>query len=125
LVRTEGKAEANWDRFAAEIRDAFDQRMKSDPTFCESVNYLTQHPPKEQRATAGELSWREKPAVPPGGSNAVLLYVRRVRNNLFHGGKFSHSWIDPDRSARLIRASLEVLRACLVLSDRVRNAYET
>jgi hypothetical protein len=125
LVRRDGKAEANWDRFAADIGKEFDERAKSNPAFDEAVKYLTQHPPKEQHAKDGALQWIEKPADPPAGSTAVLLYVRRVRNNLFHGGKFSHSWIDPDRSTRLIRASLEILHECLEISDRVRNAYES
>lgn len=125
LVRSDGKAEANWDRFAGEIRESFDERRGRDPALSEAFDYLTQHPPKEQQAFAGELSWIDKPAIPPEGCTAVLLYVRRVRNNLFHGGKFSHTWIDPDRSARLIRASLVILHSCLEISDRVRTAYET
>lgn len=88
------------------------------------MDYLTEHPPKEQVAEAGRLNWIEKPAIPPVGSTAVLLYVRRVRNNLFHGGKFSERWIDPDRSRKLISASLTVLHASLEMSPRIRDAYQ-
>jgi hypothetical protein len=41
----------------------------------------------------------------------ILLWVRRVRNNLFHGGKFNGHWFQPERSEQLITASLVVIHA--------------
>jgi hypothetical protein len=52
----------------------------------------------------------------------LLCYVRRVRNNLFHGGKFwaGYEW---ERDQELVDASIRVLHACLSLDDRVRDFY--
>lgn len=82
-------------------------------------------PPKKQVARAGRLYWEDAPATQGSDTERLLVHVRRVRNNLFHGGKFSETWPYPERSGKLVGASLVVLQACLALSDRVRAAYET
>jgi len=46
--------------------------------------------------------------------------VRRVRNNLFHGGKFLPGG---DRDQVLVQYALAVLRACLPLNADVETAY--
>jgi hypothetical protein len=51
--------------------------------------------------------------------------VRRVRNNLFHGGKFlAPEGAENDRDQLLVQHSLTVLRACIPLSAQVTAAYE-
>ena len=55
----------------------------------------------------------------------IIRYIRRVRNNLFHGGKFSTLPVsDRRRNAELMQYSLVVLRECLRLADSVRAEYE-
>jgi len=56
-------------------------------------------------------------------SDLVLQYVRRVRNNLFHGGKFNGRWFEPERSAELLIHCLTILNACLEVSPEVGEAY--
>jgi len=124
LIREDGRAEPNWDRFAARVCGSFEARRRADRLFRLAVKYLTGFPPREQVAERGRLKWVAKPADPAVGCAAVLLYVRRVRNNLFHGGKFSRRWIDPERSRRLINASLVILSGCLEMSPPVLEAYE-
>lgn len=53
----------------------------------------------------------------------VLLLICRVRNNLFHGGKFNGRWFEPQRSEELMRYALIILRACGQSHDKVSNAY--
>src|SRR3546814_18633912 len=54
-------------------------------------------------------------------SDFVLTYVRRVRNNLFHGGKFNGRWFEPQRSEQLLKHSLTILRACLAARSEERR----
>jgi hypothetical protein len=77
----------------------------------------------KQIARDGRLEWSD---APPDGTPTVVLfqYIRRVRNNLFHGGKFNGRWFDPERSERLIGSSLVVLDACLDASPELREVYE-
>ena len=119
-----GDAQADWADFAAVINHAFQERLGADGELREAVDYLMDHPPKKQRVIANSLVWKTVPAGGASRTDDLLIYVRRVRNNLFHGGKYSRGWIDPERSEPLIRHSLTVLEACLLLSERVRAAYE-
>ncbi len=54
----------------------------------------------------------------------ALIYVRRVRNNLFHGGKYFEEDA-VNRDERLIDCSLVVLEACVRAVPMVHLAYET
>jgi hypothetical protein len=56
-------------------------------------------------------------------ANLILLHVCRVRNNLFHGGKFYDHWFPPIRDINLLKHSLTILCACLAVSEPVRDAY--
>lgn len=119
--RGEGDANPDWQRFAVTVEGAVanpdDRRLRA------AIDYISQRPPRKQVIRNGQLAWED--AIPQTNSQAdlLLLYVRRVRNNLFHGGKFNGHWFEPERSDALIRHSLVILRACRDASDEVTRAY--
>lgn len=54
----------------------------------------------------------------------LIALVRRVRNNLFHGGKYnSELHEEPARNEELLRGGLLILEECLRVSSAVRQAY--
>ncbi|MGY4725124.1 hypothetical protein [Burkholderia pyrrocinia] len=117
------KVDPDWDAFARSIAAEFD---KLDvPGFREAVIYLVTSPPRKQVLGSHGIEWKVSP--PDGALRAsvqALLMVRRVRNNLFHGGKF---WM-PDgegraRNEKLVKSSLAILLACLPLHARVRATF--
>ena len=116
-----GGAEANWRDFAVSVSAHFDDPQ--DEGFKEAIAYILEHPPNKQLVEDGELIWDAVVPQTDLHSDRVLIYVRRVRNNLFHGGKFNGHWFEPQRSAELLRHSLTILNACLAASDRVNEAY--
>lgn len=118
-----GAAEPNWRSFAESIPGAFDG--PADTPLGEAVRYILEHPPKKQVVAGGNLDWSEEAPQTDLQSDRVLIYVRRVRNNLFHGGKFNGRWFEPQRSEILLRHSLTILRACLDASDDVRQAFNS
>jgi hypothetical protein len=116
------KAEPNWDAFAKSLNSLFEQQHEGE--LGEAVRFLLEQPPRVQTVnTAGDLEWVEAPEAGPV-SRRLLLYVRRVRNNLFHGSKFNGRWFDPERSEPLMRHSLTILRACVEASTDVKKAYD-
>ena len=119
----DGDAEANWRDFALSVAALFDDPQ--DEAFKEAIAYILAHPPNKQIVEDGVLRW--DPAVPQTDlqSDRVLIYVRRVRNNLFHGGKFNGRWFEPQRSAELLLHSLTILNACLTASEPVNEAYHS
>ncbi len=119
-----GEAKAGWDEYAKGIDKAFSQLKNAELTA--AVDYLLSRPPKKQVFRAGKLEWEETGHdnnVPR--AQQVLVMVRRVRNNLFHGGKFlpAEAGDDPGRDQLLVEHSLVVLRACLPLDQEVHAAF--
>jgi len=119
----DGAAEPNWRSFAESIPATFDN--PADPVLGEAVLYILDHPPKKQIVAGGILDWNEVAPDTDLQSDRVLIYVRRVRNNLFHGGKFNDRWFEPQRSENLLRHSLTILHACLDASDDLRQAFNS
>lgn len=117
-----GHAEADWDRFANEV-GAQVLRLET-PDVKEACDYLFRTPPKRQVwADAGHVDWATVTSQ-DRSAQTLFAHLRRVRNNLYHGGKFNGRWIDPDRSRELIGSSLGILRALTELDSRVAEAIE-
>jgi hypothetical protein len=107
--------------FAQSVSDLFDD--PAGEAFAEAVGYILMYPPRKQVIWDGRLVWSDAAPNTNIRSDLVLQYVRRVRNNLFHGGKFNGRWFDPERSAQLLRHCLTILHACLEASPAVGEAY--
>ena len=117
-------AEPDWPRFAQSIRGAF--RSDANPELSAACWYLFDYPPYREVVAGNGLMWETRaPHDDESEAARVLLYVRWVRNNLFHGGKFSPAHGGPSRNVALISHSLVVLRACLALSPDVMGKYES
>lgn len=116
-------AQPDWKAFAATVRDALNKPTNAE--LAEAIEYIVDYPPQKQIIRGQTLDWRPAlPTTPPGDrADLVLVLVRRVRNNLFHGGKFSAQWFDPTRSEQLLRHSLTILRGCLDASPVLRGTY--
>jgi hypothetical protein len=117
------KAEPCWDGFA----DSAERRYDPDesPELARAINYLLGEPPKCQIVEDnGSLDWKDLGRGSETEIRWLLLLVRRVRNNLFHGGKYPYTPLpEPARDTRLLESSLMVLEACLGWDDKVRRYY--
>jgi hypothetical protein len=118
----DGAAKADWRAFAESVSGLFDN--PADPRLKEAVEYVLRHPPKKQIIEEGALVWGEVAPDTDLQADLVLQYVRRVRNNLFHGGKFNGQWFEPERSELLLRHCLTILHACRNASAGVGQAYD-
>jgi len=115
---------AGWDGFAEAIDKSF--CAVEDEEFKGAVNYLLSRPPRKQVLENGAVRFadqvidKKQPVA-----QQVLLMVRTVRNNLFHGGKHlplgEH---EPGRNERLVSASIAILRYSTRMHDVVRHHYE-
>ncbi|QBK04500.1 hypothetical protein DW355_06605 [Hylemonella gracilis] len=99
-------AEPEWDRFANEVGTLLLQA--ENPDVVAARTYLFENPPKRQVWVNGNAAWAEVPNV-ERSAQMLVAHIRRVRNNLYHGGKFHGQWIDPDRSLELLSKSLLLL----------------
>lgn len=75
-------AQPDWSKFARlpAVAEVY-ERLKLEP----GLHGLIAQPPKQQVVVDDALSWREAAAVT--SAPALIDAIKRVRNNLFHGGK--------------------------------------
>lgn len=121
LYHNTKNAKANWDKYAKQVEKVFDN--PDNPDLIDAINYYMDSPPKKQIIKDGVLSWDD--SLPQEDSTAIktFILIRRVRNNLFHGGKFNGEWFQPERSEILIMHALTILRACAQSHSNVSKAY--
>jgi hypothetical protein len=108
-------AEADWRKFALSIENRLSEEELEKPgleELKEAVEYILQYPPKKQIIENDNLAWRVSNPSTNSRADLILIHVRRVRNNLFHGGKFGSDWFDPPRSEFLMKHSSTILDAC-------------
>ena len=119
----EREAKPDWDDFAASLSNAFDKTHS--PELTKAVNYFLENPPNKQVLRNGQIMWDT--ALPYYGLSEiekVLILIRRVRNNLFHGGKYDlETHEHAERTTFLLKYSLTILEACLALSPKVNDSF--
>ncbi len=81
---------------------------------------LIERPPERQQVANGVLQFVGEVAPDPVNSEWVLEMVYRVRNNLFHGGKWP---AEPARDGELLRSCLDALSYYVDLKAEVTQAY--
>jgi hypothetical protein len=123
LKRETETAEPNWDRFSSD-HDALFQRNQT-PALQSAVDYFKIFPPRKQIQIDRKLTWSEPKTYKQGPILVwLLLVVRVVRNNLFHGGKFPMLPVsDPSRDLDLISHAIVILDACLMLDPSVQENF--
>jgi hypothetical protein len=116
-----GNALPDWDRFKAEWGEAI------NPTESErgadDIAFLLAEPPEIQKFVDGRAVFRPQEFREEGEGAKALEAAKRVRNNLFHGGKHTcHS--PPERDTKLIRGALAVLDLCLSRESELRTEFD-
>jgi hypothetical protein len=120
--REDGEAESDWAKLSKDLEGTF--RNPPSVELAKAIDYFMQHPPKKQMVRNSNLKWEEN--LPPTKllADKVMIYVRRVRNNLFHGGKFGTQYLeDPERSEELMKYGIVILNSCLDALPKLGAAF--
>jgi hypothetical protein len=106
-------AKPDWCEFASDIMTDFDR--VEDETVLEAADWLKQHPPKKQVTNNNGLEFSDRNDATAHGSVLLTRLITTIRNNLFHGGKYStdSKFVDSARDIHLLENSLIVLRGFL------------
>jgi hypothetical protein len=107
------KAEPNWCKFASDLNPHFD-KIK-DEAVLQASDWLKQHPPKKQVTNFNGLEFTDRNDAHAYGSVLLTRLITTIRNNLFHGGKYStdSKIVDSSRDILLLENSLIVLKGFL------------
>jgi hypothetical protein len=100
----------------------------STPELKEAWDYFSANPPRKQVVIDGHLDWAPPIFCADGNKKLTWLLgaVGTVRNNLFHGGKFSEHVpnVDAARDPDLLRHAIVILNACLLLDNEVEWRFK-
>jgi hypothetical protein len=121
FTQGEGTAKADWNLYATEVEDII--TAPGNTELAGAIDYILTHPPKKQFIKDGVLIWDESPVHSRSKAQQIFLLIRRIRNNLFYGGKFNGRWFEPERSELLMQHALQILKACAMSHAGVREAY--
>jgi hypothetical protein len=119
----DGNAEANWTDFSKQVEALI--QMPDSKQLSKAIDFIFGQPPKKQIICNGKIQWSDAHPSQKLKADNLLIYVRRVRNNLFHGGKFNGHWFEPERNEHLIQNCLVILKACIDSLDSTRKAYHS
>ena len=123
-IGDEKKVDPAWDRFANDIHEAFE--IIAEPDLVASKSYLLKRPPRKQTLVDHKIAFVDQTIdTKQKTSQQLLLMVRTVRNNLFHGGKYlPNGEQEEGRNILLVQHALTVLLACSKLDRDVRSSFE-
>ena len=113
----------NWDKFGADLRELFNCECSDEVLmYCE---YYLAYPPQKQALEGNYLCWVESPPNKASKIENILILVRRVRNNLFHGGKYNIQAADEtERNELLLKGAICILHEAALKIPRVAEAYQ-
>lgn len=116
------RAEPLWDKFSETISNNFNP--DSIPELRIAVDFILNEPPRKQIIRDGRLDW-ESSRLDENASitRKLCVYIRRVRNNLLHGGKFNGNYDPESRNYQLITYSTVILNNWVELDHEVRRIF--
>jgi len=121
-IGSENSVAPDWDGYAGQIRDTFSKDETLE--LLEASNYYLTTPPQKQVLDNEVLAWSSMVPNNPAEIDVLLILVRRVRNNLFHGGKYnSQAHDETARNESLLRYGITILKASMILVPNVKAAY--
>ncbi len=125
LKSDNGNAEPNHDGFGSNYNIQFTDLITRNPELKTAVDYFFENPPKKQWLNEGVLSWidQNQSQLAKNLPNLLVL-VRTVRNNLFHGGKYPEGPEEnSERNEILLKHSLTVIYICLGLDTNLNSFF--
>jgi len=120
------KAESDWDSFARANEKNFNPDQNKE--LKEAVEYISNNPPKKQVVDVNEsLNWIDSAPITDYNGRKLewlLLMIRRIRNNLFHGGKYPNFMVaEPSRNHKLIYSAIIILNNAVQLEPALSNEF--
>ena len=109
FLRWTKDAEADWIAFATDIESKINNSINCQ--LKKSIEYILNNPPQKQTNENGVIKWKPVDASQRNRTKNLIMYICRIRNNLFHGGKFVGGYLEEfDRDFTLVKCALLILK---------------
>ena len=122
FLRRTKDADADWIAFATNIESKI-----NNSTNCQlkkSIEYILNNPPQKQTNENGVIKWKPVDPSQRNRTKNLIMYICRIRNNLFHGGKFVGGYLEEfDGDFTLVKCALLILKEIVNFNEKVRNAF--
>ena len=117
------KIEPDWREFATKIKDRFTTicNLPDNKELAIAVNYLLSNPPKKQVFRDGHIQFVSTGRSSNSDTEWLTVLINRIRNNLFHGAKFSY---EHPRDTDLLHYSLIILEEWSTLNPDIKRVLE-
>lgn len=117
-LKNDTKAKPCWISFAKTMPGDFFEKSKNCDT-----SELFNNPPRQQIVKLGILDFQES-GNPISNTQQIFEAICIVRNNLFHGGKYSAPVSEPSRNELLLRACMCILDSALANNPEVAATFK-
>jgi len=132
LENHQNTVKVDWNTFADSIRPQFERALQSNESLKVAVEFIESEPPRKlvlsPNSHGSPVCWRTTPASQGERLRDLLVYIRRIRNNLFHGEKPHIVMGGTDhrnnRDSDLLRSGLVVLDVLVTLDGRIQRFVE-
>ena len=116
--KNEEEAKPDWNSYANSIEKVINK--SNDSLLDKSIKDILNNPPKKQIIKNGSIKWSDSPANQGSYVKNLLIYIRRIRNNLFHGGKFVGGHLsDFDKDLCFVKNALNIINKIIRRSSRI------
>lgn len=121
FLKKQETAEVDWNAVKNEFENNASKETKNK--ILSSDAYIWVNPPKKQIVENSALSWKQAQKR-SGSIREAIEALQRIRNNLFHGGKWpSGPEYSPERDLKLISCGLQILYDLVDIDADVRNFF--
>ena len=121
LTKSE-EAKPDWDRYCRDNPNLLDGDLEEHVK--NALKYLKNAPPKKQVVKNNGLDWEDDNYTGKYDLCRILTLLRRIRNNLFHGGKFPGGpKNDISRDRKLLESGLIIMQACLDRDNELEGIF--
>lgn len=121
-IRPDKSPNPDWDKYARAKPDLLKKITAEE--FSKAVDFLKKNPPRKQIVKEKKLDWAPDCYSDEVDLARLLVLVRRIRNNLFHGGKFEGGpESDVCRDEELLKVGLIIMQYILHEDIQLHNFF--
>lgn len=121
IQQNTSEVKPNWHYFNTTLNAIIDSEQ--DTVVKEAIEFISNNPPNKQCVENGQLIWKQTHEGQRVNASVLITFITRVRNNLFHGGKYG-TWYEKERASGLLENCITILNYLINHDSDIKEAYD-